>query len=74
MSSRTEHDAVTMICPNLACRRTVSAPASARGTTVRCAYCQQPFRVPAAPQHERDSEQRDDDSDTGRRSTKNSRR
>lgn len=73
MSSRTEHDAVTMICPNLACRRTVSAPAAARGTTVRCAYCQQPFRVPAAPVHERDADERDGDADTGRRS-KNSRR
>lgn len=39
---------VTMICPNLSCRRTVSAPASARGKTVRCAYCNAPFRVPAA--------------------------
>lgn len=37
-----------MICPNLSCRRTVSAPASARGKTVRCAYCNAPFRVPAA--------------------------
>jgi hypothetical protein len=74
MPSRTATDAVTMICPNLACRRTVSAPASARGTTVRCAYCQQPFRVPAAPQQEREPGQRDDDSETGRRSAKNSKR
>ena len=74
MSSRTANDAVTMICPNLACRRTVSAPASARGTTVRCAYCQQPFRVPAAPQSERQPGQQSDDSEAGRRSIKNSKR
>lgn len=74
MSSRTASDAVTMICPNLACRRTVSAPVSARGTTVRCAYCQQPFRVPAAPQQERQPAPRDDDAENGRRSAKNSKR
>ena len=37
---------VTMICPNLKCRRTVVAPDSARGKIVRCAHCQQPFIVP----------------------------
>ncbi|MCC6359909.1 MAG: hypothetical protein IT450_14285 [Phycisphaerales bacterium] len=46
MATRTEPNLVTMICPNLACRRAVSAPESARGMTVRCAYCQTPFRVP----------------------------
>ena len=43
---------VTMICPNLKCRRTVVAPESARGKVVRCAHCQQLFLVPkkaAAP-------------------------
>jgi len=39
---------VTMICPNLSCRRTVVAPESARGKLVRCAHCDQLFRVPAA--------------------------
>lgn len=43
-----ERDVVTMICPNLACRQTVAAPASARGQSVRCAYCNTPFRVPIA--------------------------
>jgi hypothetical protein len=38
---------VTMICPNLACRRTVTAPDSARGKVVRCGQCQQPFLVPS---------------------------
>lgn len=53
MAAKTATEIVTMICPNLACRRTVSAPAKARGNTVRCAYCQQPFRVPeSAPQVE----------------------
>lgn len=39
---------VTMICPNLGCRRTVVAPESARGKLVRCAHCNQLFRVPVA--------------------------
>jgi len=39
-------DNVTMICPNLVCRRTLSAPSSARGKVMRCAYCDAPFRVP----------------------------
>lgn len=73
MASRTATDAVTMICPNLACRRTVSAPASARGTTVRCAYCQQPFRVPAAPQ-QREPAPQDNEPESGRRPSKNSKR
>ncbi|MFQ5805807.1 MAG: hypothetical protein ACE5I3_05085 [Phycisphaerae bacterium] len=47
MSTRTDPDnRVTMICPNLNCRRTLSAPASARGKIMRCAYCNAPFRVP----------------------------
>ena len=36
-----------MICPNLACRKTVTAPDSARGKVVRCGQCQQPFLVPS---------------------------
>lgn len=53
MSANVEsNDIVTMICPNLACRKTVSAPTSSRGLTVRCAYCQTPFRVPMAPLRE----------------------
>lgn len=46
MATKAETNLVTMICPNLACRKAVSAPESARGLTVRCAYCQTPFRVP----------------------------
>lgn len=41
-----ESDSVTLICPNLACQRTVRAPNSARGTVVRCACCDTMFRVP----------------------------
>lgn len=41
--------AVTMICPNLACRRPVVAGDTARGKIVRCAYCNQPFMVPLKP-------------------------
>lgn len=37
---------VTMICPNLKCGRTVTAPESARGKVVRCAHCQSYFLVP----------------------------
>jgi len=39
---------ITMICPNLACRRTLAAPLSARGRVMRCVHCRQPFRVPEA--------------------------
>jgi hypothetical protein len=39
---------VTMICPNLSCRKTVVVPESARGKLVRCAHCNQLFRVPMA--------------------------
>jgi hypothetical protein len=47
MNTDTGPDArITMICPNLSCRRTLSAPVSARGKLMRCAYCDVPFRVP----------------------------
>jgi DNA-directed RNA polymerase subunit RPC12/RpoP len=38
--------AVTMICPNLKCGRTIVAAESARGKVVRCAHCQILFLVP----------------------------
>ena len=38
--------AVTMICPNLRCGRTVVAADSARGKVVRCGHCQTLFMVP----------------------------
>ncbi len=38
--------AVTMICPNQKCGRTVVAAESARGKVVRCAHCQILFLVP----------------------------
>ena len=37
---------LTLICPNLSCRRTLEAPAPMRGKVLRCAYCNAPFRVP----------------------------
>jgi hypothetical protein len=47
MTARTEsEDSVAIICPNLTCRRTLSAPAAARGKIMRCIYCNVPFRVP----------------------------
>ncbi|RMF71953.1 MAG: hypothetical protein D6744_17350 [Planctomycetota bacterium] len=39
---------VVMICPNLTCRRMITAPASARGKSVRCSFCNTVFRVPQA--------------------------
>ena len=53
MSTPTESDGrVTMICPNLTCRRTLSAPSSARGKIMRCAYCNVLFRVPEGARRE----------------------
>lgn len=40
---------ITLICPNLSCGKMIAAPISARGKSVRCAHCNTPFRVPAAP-------------------------
>lgn len=37
---------VTMICPNLSCRKTIVAPDGARGRLMRCAHCSQVFMVP----------------------------
>jgi hypothetical protein len=46
---------VTMICPNLVCRKTVVAPDSMRGKLVRCAHCNQLFRVPVRTAGSEDS-------------------
>ncbi len=47
MGVKTENEGrITMICPNLTCRRTLSAPVSARGQVMKCPYCDAPFRVP----------------------------
>lgn len=46
MGTVTDQNLVTMICPNLGCGRTVSAPTSARGKSVRCPHCNAAFRVP----------------------------
>ena len=47
MGVKTENETrITMICPNLTCRRTLSAPVSARGQVMKCPYCDSPFRVP----------------------------
>ena len=46
MATRVDALNVTMICPNLACSKTVVAPGAARGNTVRCPHCNTAFRVP----------------------------
>lgn len=38
--------ALTLICPNLTCGRTIIVPDQARGKVVRCAHCDHPFMVP----------------------------
>jgi len=38
--------AITLMCPNLRCRKILAVPDSARGSSVRCAYCQQILVVP----------------------------
>lgn len=40
--------AVTIMCPNLRCRKILIVPNTARGTRVRCAYCGTVLMVPAA--------------------------
>lgn len=50
MSAKVDlEQSITLICPNLTCGKMVVAPASARNKSVRCTYCQTPFRVPPAP-------------------------
>lgn len=37
---------VRILCPNLACRKVLAVPQSARGKTVRCRSCSTSIRVP----------------------------
>lgn len=37
---------VRILCPNLACRKVLAVPQSARGKTVRCRSCSTAIRVP----------------------------
>ena len=38
--------AVTIMCPNLRCRKILMIPESMRGSRVRCTYCGMVLRVP----------------------------
>jgi hypothetical protein len=38
--------AVSLICPNLRCRKFLSVPDDVRGKLVKCQHCQTMFRVP----------------------------
>ena len=38
--------AVTLMCPNLRCKKILMVPNDARGTRVRCAYCGTQLMVP----------------------------
>lgn len=38
--------AVTLICPNLQCGKTMVAEDSLRGKVVRCVHCEKPLLVP----------------------------
>jgi LSD1 subclass zinc finger protein len=40
--------AITLMCPNLRCRKILMVPSTARGTRVRCAYCGTTLLVPIA--------------------------
>jgi len=39
---------IKLKCPNLACRKVLSVPQTARGQVVRCKHCMTHLRVPAA--------------------------
>ncbi len=40
--------AVSLLCPNLKCRKVLSVPDEVRGKMVKCQFCQNTFRVPDA--------------------------
>jgi RNase P subunit RPR2 len=39
-----------IMCPNLACRKVLAVPESARGKTVRCRSCTTNIRIPKSSQ------------------------
>ena len=41
-----EKNTVTMMCPNLRCRKILMVPGVARGRRVRCSYCGMTIMVP----------------------------
>lgn len=40
--------ALTIMCPNLRCRKILMVPTSMRGSRVRCKYCEMTLTVPKA--------------------------
>lgn len=47
---------VTIMCPNLSCKKVLAVPNAARGSKVRCAYCGTVLAVPwPKPAHKRNS-------------------
>lgn len=43
--------AVTLICPNLQCSKTMVTDDALRGKVVRCVHCQRPLMVPQRQDH-----------------------
>ena len=44
-----ENDAsIRIMCPNLACRKVLAVPSTARGKTVRCRACGTAIRIPGS--------------------------
>lgn len=60
--------AVSIMCPNLRCRKILLVPNSARGGRMRCSYCGTLFLVPYAKG--RDGRPYDPDKDGASRSDK----
>ncbi len=48
--------AVTIMCPNLRCRKVLMVPTKMRGKRVRCAYCNTVLSVPFAKAHVRENQ------------------
>lgn len=40
---------VTLLCPNLKCRKVLQVPDAVRGKQVRCSHCGSMLTVPATP-------------------------
>ncbi|MEQ8317317.1 MAG: hypothetical protein RIE77_06985 [Phycisphaerales bacterium] len=46
MADKKDHG-LSIMCPNLTCRKILAVPTSARGKTVRCKACGTAIRIPA---------------------------
>lgn len=55
-----EQENIRIMCPNVACKRVLAVPLTARGRQVRCRFCGTSIRIPDKKEAPKPAEAQDD--------------